>query len=194
LKRHLRLQPLSHDHHRALVLARHAQRAADRGADASALAQTWSDVAQRFGSELEPHFRIEEAWLFPDLVDVGEVGLAERALADHARLRELVREEATREIALEFAELLERHVRFEERELFPRVERLLAERADTDPRRLAETVRQACITAAITGYEDAALSGLCREGAWEAAVSAMRALPLDTAAKRVAVVLRPRSR
>ncbi|HEY8494540.1 MAG TPA: acetyltransferase [Myxococcota bacterium] len=43
---------------------------------------------------------------------------------------------------------------------------------------LAERVRAACIRAAIDAYEDAAIRGLCPEGAWEAAVSAMRALDL----------------
>lgn len=44
---------------------------------------------------------------------------------------------------------------------------------------IAERVRLACIKAAIDGYERAEMSGLCREGAWEAAVSAMRMLDLQ---------------
>lgn len=46
-------------------------------------------------------------------------------------------------------------------------------------RRLIEAVREACIQAALEGYENAALSGLCREGAWESAISAMRMLSTD---------------
>lgn len=46
-------------------------------------------------------------------------------------------------------------------------------------RRLAERVRAACIEAALAGYEDAAISGLCGEGAWEAAISAIRRLDLE---------------
>jgi len=46
-------------------------------------------------------------------------------------------------------------------------------------RELAETVRQACERAAIEGYESARVAGLCAEGAFEAAVSAMRMLDLD---------------
>ena len=42
----------------------------------------------------------------------------------------------------------------------------------------AETVRQACIAAALQAYEDAGISGLCHEGRWEYAVDAMRRLPL----------------
>lgn len=43
-----------------------------------------------------------------------------------------------------------------------------------DSMRLAERVRAALVQSALDAYEDAALRGLCCEGAWEAAVSAMR--------------------
>lgn len=45
----------------------------------------------------------------------------------------------------------------------------------------AEQIRAALIQAALNGYEQAAMSGLCGEGAWEAAVSAMRQLDLPAA-------------
>lgn len=45
--------------------------------------------------------------------------------------------------------------------------------------RLAQAVREACIRAAQQGYEQAAISGLCEEGALEAAISAMRMVDLD---------------
>ena len=45
--------------------------------------------------------------------------------------------------------------------------------------RLAETIQQACIEAALQGYENAAISGLCHEGAWEAAISAIRMVDVD---------------
>jgi hypothetical protein len=41
---------------------------------------------------------------------------------------------------------------------------------------LGEAVRDACIAAAVAAHEDAALSGLCPEGAFEAAVGAMRGI------------------
>ncbi len=44
---------------------------------------------------------------------------------------------------------------------------------------LAERVRSACIEAALGGYERASLSGLCHEGAWEAAIDAVRQLDLE---------------
>jgi hypothetical protein len=49
-----------------------------------------------------------------------------------------------------------------------------------EQRRLTEAVRQACLQAALAGYEDARMSGLCHEGAWECAIDAIRTLKLET--------------
>ena len=43
----------------------------------------------------------------------------------------------------------------------------------------ADAVRAALVAAALSAYEDASMRGLCPDGAWEAAVSAMRSLRLD---------------
>ncbi|UTW13890.1 hypothetical protein [Marinobacterium rhizophilum] len=48
-----------------------------------------------------------------------------------------------------------------------------------DALELAKAVQQAAIVAARQGYENAAISGLCHEGAWEAALSAIQMLDLD---------------
>lgn len=50
--------------------------------------------------------------------------------------------------------------------------------AESDPLQLAATVRNACVRAALDGYERAQIAGLCQEGAWEAAVDAMRMLDI----------------
>lgn len=47
-----------------------------------------------------------------------------------------------------------------------------------DVMRNAEIVREACIRAVLDGYQQAAMSGLCHEGAFEAAVDAVRMLDL----------------
>ncbi len=44
---------------------------------------------------------------------------------------------------------------------------------------LAEQVRNACIKAARDGFIDASISGLCTEGAMEAAISAIQSLDLN---------------
>ena len=47
-----------------------------------------------------------------------------------------------------------------------------------DPQKVAEAVRQACVEAALDAYEDAQIRGLCREGAWEVAIEAIRSLDI----------------
>ena len=49
----------------------------------------------------------------------------------------------------------------------------------TDTPILAETVRAACLDAALLAYEDAGIRGLCAEGRWEAALAAIRHLDLS---------------
>lgn len=49
-----------------------------------------------------------------------------------------------------------------------------------DPLQIALAIRNACIRAALDGYEQAQIAGLCQEGAWECAVDAMRRLDLTT--------------
>lgn len=49
----------------------------------------------------------------------------------------------------------------------------------TDPRQLAEAVRTACIQAALDAYEEGGVLGLCAEGRWEYAISALRQLDVD---------------
>lgn len=44
---------------------------------------------------------------------------------------------------------------------------------------LAKNVKEACIQAAKEGFQDASMSGLCNEGAMEAAVSAIQRLELN---------------
>jgi hypothetical protein len=54
----------------------------------------------------------------------------------------------------------------------------MAHRADSSSI-LVETVRAACLDAAIRAYEDAGIRGLCADGRWEAALAAIRQLDLS---------------
>lgn len=53
-----------------------------------------------------------------------------------------------------------------------------------DAGRLAQEVREACVRAALDGYEQAGLGGLCAEGRWEMAIDAIRALDLGSVIAR----------
>ena len=46
--------------------------------------------------------------------------------------------------------------------------------------KLAETVRVACIEAALDAYEEGGILGLCAEGRWEYAISTLQQLDLAT--------------
>ena len=55
---------------------------------------------------------------------------------------------------------------------------------EPETKRMAERVRAELIRTAMAAYEDAALRGLCAEGAWEVAVDAMRKLDLSPTVER----------
>lgn len=126
MKRHRSLVALSHDHHHALVEARRLRRAAASDEEPSAAAAAFRRF---FAAATVPHFREEEETLFPLLVDAEEARpLLVEALLDHQRLHALAaaldRAGDVRRSMLELGERLEAHVRLEERELFPLIERL----------------------------------------------------------------------
>jgi len=49
----------------------------------------------------------------------------------------------------------------------------------TDCTQLAETIRNACLQAALNAYEEAGISGLCHAGRWELAMQAIKTLDLQ---------------
>lgn len=139
-RRHDALVPLTHDHHHTLAQAR-------RLLDVSKM----TDETQRrnlandfvnfyFGRALR-HFHEEEELFFAPLVDHPEArDLVARAVSDHLRLHALVRTvkrqlssgDADGEVLRQISKMLTEHVRFEEQELFPLVERLIPDDELTD--------------------------------------------------------------
>ncbi len=115
MKRSPGLRTLSSEHHTALVLARRAALAAT----SDDVVNAWIEVVKRFEAELEPHFRQEETLLLPPLEQAGESALVQRTLAEHKQMRACIYEKTQDAETLRlFAELLQAHIRFEERELF----------------------------------------------------------------------------
>ena len=137
MQRDVALQPLSRDHHHALVVA-----AALRRADADAGARfltCWHADGSR-------HFRIEEEVLLPAFAEHGDPAAEPlvRMLADHARIRahaaRLERGEAGDEELRLLGEQLAGHVRLEERVVFPLVEETLP---GPDLQRLGDAIERA---------------------------------------------------
>src|SRR5262245_22628180 len=123
MKRHAALKPLSHDHHHALWVALLLRRATVENAFAArrALLEFWDGDAQE-------HFHEEEE-LVAASVGLGHP-LGAALFADHERLRERIEAVAV-DPGVPLEELhalgvdLRDHVRFEERRLFPLLEREL---------------------------------------------------------------------
>jgi hemerythrin-like domain-containing protein len=127
MKRHAALQPLSRDHHVALVAAQRLRRATD--ADAAAARHAFLEFWSEHGAH---HFRVEEEVLLPAYAAHGdpEEPCVVRMLVDHVRIREqaqrLEREGAPSVASLHaLGAALEAHVRLEEREVFGLIEAAL---------------------------------------------------------------------
>jgi hemerythrin-like domain-containing protein len=127
MRRSVALQPLSREHHTALTLAKACERAAQSG-DKEKVNKACQRAIQSFSDELEPHFQHEEQSLLPLLNGAETRQLEQRTLADHRQLRGLL--DGLRQGdsgALDgFGKCLAAHIRFEERELFPALESILA--------------------------------------------------------------------
>ena len=124
MKRHPALQPLSRDHHVALVAAQRLRRAG--AGEAAAARDAFLEFWREHGAK---HFRVEEDVLLPAFAVHADpdAECVARMLLDHVRIRAAAqRLERDRDPALEtlheLGSMLERHVRLEEREVFPLIE------------------------------------------------------------------------
>ena len=127
MKRSQALAPLSREHHVALEVALRLRRADEGGAAAAR-----SRFLDFFAAEGEAHFAAEEEILLPAVADVAPPGDPDvvRVLHDHAEIRRRAADlERDAGAAVEqlhaLGDLLEGHVRHEERVLFPRIEAAL---------------------------------------------------------------------
>ena len=147
-KRHPSLVPLSREHHLALLLAfrlrqglPHTQKPTDSPQEQA------RDTVRFFQNNLATHFRAEEEALFPLIRKTlpQAESLLNTLIAEHAEMRtqvETLEQTASETAGLTaqlkaFGDLLERHVRTEERELFPMFE---ADLPEDEAERLGNTI------------------------------------------------------
>ncbi|MEO8933940.1 MAG: hemerythrin domain-containing protein [Xanthomarina sp.] len=122
-KRHKALQPLSREHHHGLLLSWKIRSGFNKNIDPIRI-KTYADWF--FETHLIPHFEMEEAHIFSILEDDNE--LIKRALAEHRRLKRLFSEvEVAPKTLSKIEEELEQHIRFEERVLFPEIQKAATE-------------------------------------------------------------------
>ncbi len=125
MKRTEALQPLSHDHFEGLKLAGEVERMLGAGETL----QKAADTVCRFSEEhLVRHFALEEELLVDLCERIGGGALASRMLDEHRLLlgdisRIVEGDNLDTNLLHRFAGLLRAHIRFEERELFPFIER-----------------------------------------------------------------------
>ena len=149
MKRHPALMLLSQAHHHGLALALRCRKQSlgqlkPMGAEGlRARAREFKDF---FAANLIRHFRAEEAILFPfareQSLDIESL-LAD-LLADHERIRAAERalesEKGLAKLLFDAGDLLERHIRREERELFPFLEQRLDEEKGDALRQRIESI------------------------------------------------------
>lgn len=130
--RHPSLIPLSHDHHHGLALALRCRKQALgqlKPMGAAGLRERAAEFLEFYRSNLALHFRAEEEALFPPmravLPDISS--LLDELAREHAALRQgatqLEAGLGLAKLVFDLGDLLERHIRKEERELFPLFEK-----------------------------------------------------------------------
>jgi len=127
IKRHEALVSFSRDHHNGLLLTWKVRQGLKNGVDIDRIAKY---VEFRFREELEQHFKDEEEYLFSELPKENE--MRQRAEKDHEAIRNLVSQISSQKndanALTRFADELEKHIRFEERELFNEIQKIPEER------------------------------------------------------------------
>ena len=139
MKRHPDLREFSDDHHGGLVQALRLRRSASgAGGEPAEVVRSFLEF---WREDTAPHFRKEEEALLPVVAThAGELLDREpvlEMLVQHARIRGLAMrlgDEAERgqvrvETLQQMGELLETHIRLEERVVFPMIEEVLSENA-----------------------------------------------------------------
>lgn len=126
--RHPSLIPLSHDHHHGLALALRCRKQAlgqIKPVGVRGLEEMAKEVRNFFSANLERHFQAEEEVLFPIISSCVPEGrqMLEDLIEEHKQIREQVvrleEKAGLSKMLFDLGDLLERHIRREERELFP---------------------------------------------------------------------------
>lgn len=118
IKRSKALQPLSREHHYGLLLCWKIRTGFKKDISIDRI-KKYSDWF--FKNSLHAHFITEEEFVFPLLGNEHE--FVKKALTDHRRLKRLFEDTTDIKNSLSLIEEeLEKHIRFEERVLFPAIE------------------------------------------------------------------------
>lgn len=134
IKRHEALKPLSRDHHQGLILAQQLKKGAPQYKGMPTTLEGKKDYTLTFyESELVKHFKDEEEilFLFVKSKNEGVENLIAEIISEHRKIESLIKNleitDQLENVLNELGWLLEKHIRKEERELFPAIEKILSE-------------------------------------------------------------------
>ena len=118
IKRSQQLAPFSREHHEALVFIQRVKQGLKNG---TAFAILRDYINWFWTNSLKNHFDKEEQLLLPQLSAGDNLGL--QLIKEHQDIRNIVSKELSEMQIVLFADILNAHIRFEERVLFPHIER-----------------------------------------------------------------------
>src|SRR5262245_59993143 len=138
-RRHESLIPLSREQHYGLLVCLRIHRGIQKhSTDADWLRERAEKTISFFESDLRSHFEVEEQIVFPAMTEIKEaVAVIDQLIEEHRRLNTLVQRLRSAQgvdvcpILCEFADLLEAHIRKQERVLFPCYERNITPEEDS---------------------------------------------------------------
>jgi hemerythrin-like domain-containing protein len=146
--RHRSLILLSHDHHHGLALALRCRKQAlgqVKPVGIEGLKERAEEFKRFVSDNLERHFRAEEEILFPLIRSLAPESqpMIDELLRGHEQIREysdrLEEDKAIARLLFDVGDLLERHIRLEERELFPLFE---VRAAAAETQRIEEEIKR----------------------------------------------------
>ena len=126
MKRHKSLQPLSRQHHNALMAVLLLKKGVAKNAGTEVMSRfilsVWND-------ELKEHFSTEEQILSQHQQNQLLSPLIDQMFNEHEQIKEMINAvtsgSASAQLIRAFYQKLEQHIRFEERVLFPEIEKVL---------------------------------------------------------------------
>ncbi len=124
LKRHEALKNLSREHHDGLIFALRLQKGVAKKAN---IKEMQAYLNWFWKTYLKAHFEIEEHHLFPLYDESNELVL--KAKTQHRQIENLIKTKPkTYELLKSLYHQIQNHIRFEERELFMRIQEQLSEK------------------------------------------------------------------
>ena len=128
IKRHESIAEFSRDHHFALLFVWKIRTGLKKAVEPERIKKY---IVHFFNTGLKPHFKEEEELLFPLLSEENKLRI--RAETEHKLMHQIIAEmenSSSDNLPIEkFADTLEKHIRFEERELFNYLQSAVSESA-----------------------------------------------------------------